>query len=303
MLQINLLGKLSVHRNTDDDVALPLKAQELLGFLLLFPKHAHLREVLAAHLWGESNAAQAKKYFRQTLWHLQSLLSQEPETHEEPLLLVDGDWVQVNTNASLWVDTWLLQKAFHTCKDCAGEKLADEQAEWLKDIVTRCHGELLPNWYYDWCLLERERYRSMLFVLLDKLVAYCIAHEQWESGIQYGMMLLQMDQSREKGHRHLMQLYYLSGDRTAALRQYHYCQRLLQAEFAVEPTEKTQQLWRFILNDQGEAIRGYSQSLASSSAGQPVPEVNSSAHLLQQIMVELGRLRSDMNDMRQILAR
>ncbi|MEM7112355.1 MAG: BTAD domain-containing putative transcriptional regulator [Chloroflexota bacterium] len=302
MLQINLLGKLSVQRDAYD-VTLPLKAQELLGFLLLFPRHAHMREALAARLWGESTAKQAKKYLRQTLWHLQSLLGQETETGAAPLLLVEGDWVQVNAQAKLQVDTWSVKEAFKLIKDRPGEALAAEQVTLLKETVTRCQGELLPNWYHDWCLLEREQYRLMLFTILDKLVAYCLAHQQWESGIQYGMQLLQMDQSREKGHRHLMRLYYLSGDRTAALRQFQYCQRLLEIEFGVEPTHKTEQLWQLILKDQFhlDGNRQPPRTPTAPTAAARATQDDRLADLLKQLATELDTLRSDIKDIRYIL--
>ena len=111
MLQINLLGKLSIQCDASA-INLPLKAQELLGFLLLFPARAHMREALAARLWGESTTKQAKKYLRQTLWHLQSLLNHAPEADTEPLLLVEGDWVQVYLVMVVALSVLVIWRAF-----------------------------------------------------------------------------------------------------------------------------------------------------------------------------------------------
>ena len=56
---------------------------------------------------------------------------------------------------------------------------------------------------------------------------------EYEAGQNYGSIILGFDRARESTHRHLMQLYYLAGDRTGALRQYERCARALDAELGV----------------------------------------------------------------------
>jgi hypothetical protein len=55
----------------------------------------------------------------------------------------------------------------------------------------------------------------------------------------------------EPAHRWLMQLYAWSGQRSAALRQYGECERLLHAEVGVPPENETTQLYKAIKAKRG----------------------------------------------------
>ncbi|NIN69138.1 MAG: hypothetical protein GTO63_31510, partial [Anaerolineae bacterium] len=82
------------------------------------------------------------------------------------------------------------------------------------------------------CLYERERLQNMYLAILDKLVSYSEVQGAYEAGLGYGSRILSYDGARERTHRRLMRLYYLAGDRTAALRQYDSCVEALRRELA-----------------------------------------------------------------------
>jgi DNA-binding SARP family transcriptional activator len=75
--------------------------------------------------------------------------------------------------------------------------------------------------------------------MLDKLIDYCESKREYEAGLAYGMRILHLDRARERTHRRLMRLYYLSCDRTAALRQYERCIAALEEELGVGPADST----------------------------------------------------------------
>ena len=110
--------------------------------------------------------------------------------------------------------------------------------------------DLLEGWYQDWCTYERERLQHFYLSMLDKLMDYCEANQKYEDGVLYGDMILRYDHARESTHRRLMNLYYLSGDRTAALRQYERCIAALREELEVEPAFSTRSLKELIAKDQ-----------------------------------------------------
>ena len=66
----------------------------------------------------------------------------------------------------------------------------------------------------------------------------------------YAGNILKYDPARERTHRQLMRIYYLLGDRTAALRQYERCVGALKRELGVNPERRTVDLHQQIKSDQ-----------------------------------------------------
>lgn len=303
MLQISLLGKFSVQSESQGNVLLPTKVQELLSFLMLFANSVHTRESLANEFWAHAPISHSRKYLRQALWHLHTFLESSEADPQEPFLHVNHDWIQFNVNSTIQSDIQTFSQCFKQLKDKGGLSLSDSEAEALKHSISFYKGDLLSGWYYDWCILERERYRAMAMAQLDKLILYCLAHRQYESGIVYSMNVLQIDHTREKTHRQLMRLFYFSGDRTGALRQFNYCKNILDRELSVLPTQKTTQLYQQIMADAGAAIS------IEDDDERPVerkdkPLASSDGSLfktLTQILTDMTLLRNDVELLKQSL--
>ena len=114
-LRIQLFGKFCVRRNEKVlDGFDARKIQELFCYLLLHRDHSLPRETLASILWPETTTTQSKKNLRQALWQLQSALGSQNEPTNDRLLLVDPDWVQLNSEADLWLDVAEFEQ-FLTC--------------------------------------------------------------------------------------------------------------------------------------------------------------------------------------------
>ena len=63
------------------------------------------------------------------------------------------------------------------------------------------------GWYEDWCLSEHERLQNMYLKMLDKLMGYCEAHGQVNSGLAYGEQVLRYDRASERTYQRMMRLY------------------------------------------------------------------------------------------------
>jgi len=228
-LNISLFGKFCARR---DGLILEgldaRKVQELFCYLLLHRDHSLPRETLASVLWPETTTALSKKSLRQALWQLQSALGSQNENPNEPILLVQPDWIQLNPSADLWLDVAAIEYAFELVQKIPGQKLDTQHAQMIQDVVQLYQGPLLEGWYHDWCIYERERLQGIYLTLLDKLMGYCEARRDYETGLLYGMRILCYDRARERTHRQLMRLHYLDGDRASALRQYEQCATALE---------------------------------------------------------------------------
>jgi len=246
-LTVCLFGKL--HMQCGEQVLAGLgarKVQELFAYLLLHRKRRHSREVLAGLLWGDSTTAQSRKYLRNALWRLRSVLDSGAGAENGGALLVEPGWVCLNPDADLWLDVATFEQIFARVQGVPGRALDTLRVQALRKALDLYRGDLLEGCFQDWCLYERERLQNMYLAILDKLMDHCEARAEYEAGLAYGTCILSYDKARERTHRRLMRLYYLAGDRTAALRQYDRCVEALRRELAVRPAARTITLYEQI---------------------------------------------------------
>jgi DNA-binding SARP family transcriptional activator len=230
-LCVHLFGQFFVRRNQQIVTGLAAhRVQELFSYLVLYRDHPHPRETLAGLLWGDSSTIQSKTYLRKALWQLQAALDSGDKLAQSQVLLVEPDWVQLNSQADLWCDVATFEQAFADARGRPGAELDIKCVQELRIAVDLYDGDLLEGWYQDWCLYERERLQQLYLAMLDKLTGYCEAHRECETGLAYGTRILRYEPARECTHQRMMRLHYLASDRTAALRQYDRCVIALNKE-------------------------------------------------------------------------
>ena len=152
-------------------------------------------------------------------------------------------------------------------------------------------GELLEGSYQDWCLFERERLQNMHLAMLFKLMSYCEANNEYEAGQLYGLRILNYDRASERTHRRLMRLQYMSGDRTAALRQYERCVVALDQDLGVKPDKRTIGLYQQIRSGEVESV--------NSLAIAPSAPTKAPASELTEIADHLGELQRNLSNLMQ----
>jgi DNA-binding SARP family transcriptional activator len=249
-LRVHLFGKFSIEKDSQVLEGFESgKSLELFCHLLLNRDQYHNRETLAGLLWDSNSTSQSKKYLRQALWQLQSILQDGSNPPDNPILLIEPEWIRVNPEADLWIDVVEFEAAYKKAHGLQGWQLDAEALQALRQAAHLYTDDLLMGWYQDWALFERERLQNMFLSMLDKLMVYCEAHGEYEKGIHFGMRILGFDRAHERTHQTLMRLHYLSGDRTAALRQYLRCEQALKEELGVDPARRTQELYEIFKAD------------------------------------------------------
>ena len=280
---IFLFGKFSVCSGENPVTGVDSqKVQELFSYLLLNRGRFHSRETLAELLWCEGNSGQSKKYLRQVIWRLQSALDSLGEPANRKLIAVDPEWLFLELDGSLWLDVAEFEKAHNSVIGVRGSDLGLEQIQSLKKAVGLYKGDLLEGWFHDWCLYERERFRTMFLAMLDKLMSHAEAHGDYEAGLELGERILRWDRATERTHWRMMRLYYQAGDRTAALRQYARCAEVLEYELGVKPSKRTTALYERILADHLEI-----SPLPTAGASEPIEAWTGA---LKDVLVQLKAL-------------
>lgn len=242
-LAVRLLGKLSVQRDGQLlDGLNSRRVQEILAYLLLHRPRSIPREVLADMLWPHSTAEQGMKYLRQALWQLKSALGCD-------VLMVDAEWVGLDSRTDLWLDVQQLERTYTNIRGLPLHELDAQKAQIMREALKLYCGNLLEGWYQDWCLFERERLQQMYLSLLDKYMAYCEAHGAYEEAVRCGDRALRCDFTQERVHWRLMRLHYKAGNRVAALRQYQRCAAVLREELGIRPSVRTVKLYERIRSE------------------------------------------------------
>lgn len=289
--RIHLFGRFSVEYGSEPVEGLGIaKVQELLTYLLIHRNRPRPREMLASLLWGDTSTDKSRKYLRQALWHLQTALRSRDEAAGDRILLVEDNWVQLNTKSEIWLDVAVLEETFAALKDKPGRELSSDEKAQVQSAVEAYTGEFLEGSYQDWCLFERERLQNIFLALLYKLMSYCEAHHEYEAGLVFGTQILNYDRASERTHRRLMNLQYMAGDRTAALRQYYRCVVALDEDLGVKPDKRTVALFEKIRSGEIERPATFVQSPLGQAKAAP-PVLAEVLERLEDLQVTLANVR------------
>lgn len=133
-LHMSMLGRFQILR---DGMVAPgfgaQKAQELFGRLFTHRATPRHREKLATILWQDASSEQSRQYFRKALWQLQT--DPDKVAGRAPVLIVEPEWVQVNTRTDLQLDLLDFEETYDVVKHCAPTQLtADHVTQMARAI-------------------------------------------------------------------------------------------------------------------------------------------------------------------------
>ncbi|MFL5733954.1 MAG: ATP-binding protein, partial [Chloroflexia bacterium] len=238
----------------------------LLAFLLLHRQAPQSRQHLAFWLWPDSTEGQAQTNLRNLLHLLRRTLP-----HIDGYLSVDSRTLQWRPGTSFRLDVADFEGALERAgvEDYRGEEAVDKQNPGsgqnpgpgqnlgehnetraaLQDAVDLYRGDLLPGYYDEWILPERERLRQGFLGALQRLVLLLESERNYAGAISYAQRLLRHDPLREESYRHLMRLHAASGDRAGAMRVYRNAITVLQRELGVEPGPATRAVYEELVQE------------------------------------------------------
>ncbi len=251
-LRIAMLGSLRLAGADGVALELPTRAaQSLLVYLLLNRGRLLPRELLAGLFWGESPESRARAALSTTLWRLRQVLEPEGVTRGAYLTVSHAGDLGFNARGDFSLDIEAFERGTSVLRP--GRPLQPEAAAELAAATELYAGDLLPGFYEEWVLRERERLRQLFIRALYELMRYHGARGEFEQSLAHGQRLLAADPLREEVQREMMRLYARAGQRPLALRQYEICRAALSAELGVAPLPETTALFRE-LRRAGDAV-------------------------------------------------
>jgi DNA-binding SARP family transcriptional activator len=197
---------------------LPASGQRLLAFLCLHGRSSRSR--LAGTLWPESSERHAYGSLRSALWRIHK--------SGAGLLVADGD--QLVLDASVDADVRDLLQEIRGLLDGGAPPRESGVPRYLLE------GELLPGWYDDWVLFERERLRQLRLHALEELALSLAGEGRFAAAVEAALAAVRTEPLRESAHRVVVRVHLAEGNVTEALRQYEVCRRLFATELGLEPS-------------------------------------------------------------------
>lgn len=231
MLTVNLLGQFDVRREGAPIVIPSRPAQSLFAFLILSAGTAHRREKLAGTLWPNTSDENARSNLRHELWRLRKAIEAGPPS--ENFFLADELTIAFNANSNHTLDAAILKQI--------RDDLATND---LIGTLSLYRGELLPGFYDDWIVLERERLYAIVEQKMTHLLERLIQERRWKEILDWGERWIALGQSPEAAYRALMIAHAEMGDRSRMAAVYQRCIESLRNDLNVEPSQETRVLFQ-----------------------------------------------------------
>ncbi|MFI7608156.1 BTAD domain-containing putative transcriptional regulator [Micromonospora sp. NPDC049366] len=219
---LRLLGGFHLERD-GRTVAVPHGARRLLAFLGV--RQRCERAEAAGTLWPGSHEERARANLRTMLWRLHRLTPDPLVVEDDRLTLADG--VSSDVAALVAASAVILAGAPATS---GGLPLAT--------------GELLPGWYDDWVLAERERLRQTRLYALEALAALLTTQGRFSEATQVALTAVQLEPLRESATRALIAVHLAERNIHEAVRRFELFRADLRRELGVAPTPWLERLLR-----------------------------------------------------------
>jgi DNA-binding SARP family transcriptional activator len=223
-LTLGLLNGFRLESN-GEPLVLPLGVQRLVAFLAIHNRPLQ-RLFVAGNLWIDSDECHANANLRTSLWRLRSVGARVVESTRSHVALAAGVRVDLQ-EASAHARGLLTRASSPTPKD-----------------ATALSSDLLPDWYDDWVLLERERFRQLRLHALETICESLATIEEYGAAVDAGMACIAAEPLRESAHRALMNVHVAAGNTNEALRQYRFYRTLVRDELGLEPSATMERIVR-----------------------------------------------------------
>jgi DNA-binding SARP family transcriptional activator len=224
--RLTTLGGFGLHCD-GEELSLPPGAERLLAYVALHGRAVGRAEASSA-LWLDASDDRATASLRSTLWRLRRVGADVVEGSRGQLRLAPQVEVDVRQGAALAQDI------------AAGSSpLGGVDGRTALRILTT---DLLPGWYDDWLLIERERWLQLRLHALESLARRLCAAEAYAVAVEAALAAVAAEPLRESAHACLIAVYLAEGNRIAARRAHERLTELLDRELGVRPSEALERL-------------------------------------------------------------
>jgi DNA-binding SARP family transcriptional activator len=202
-------------------ISMPHSSERLVALLAL--RGCPLaRDGVASSLWSRAPGDRGAAALRTALWRLSS-------TGARGLITTRGHDLALGDDVD--IDFW--RTARRAQEVVAGRAIDADSADVA---LLRDAGDLLPDWYEDWVIIERERFRELRVEALERICRQFSAVGRYGDAVQAGLAAVAAEPLRESAHQALIAAHLAEGNHADALRQYRFLRDLLRRDLDLEPS-------------------------------------------------------------------
>jgi DNA-binding SARP family transcriptional activator len=184
------------------------------------------RHYVAGALWGDSTERHALASLRSALWKLR----------DNGLELIEHVGDSLRLSGQVDVD---VRRATHLARDLMRGCFEEKALGLLEPPLL---SELLPGWYDDWVLVERERYRQLSLHAFELLCEHLTEQSRFGPAVLAGLAAVSREPLRESGYRALMKAYLAEGNVCEAMRSYDQYTLIAARELGIGPSPQMRAL-------------------------------------------------------------
>jgi len=192
-------------------------------------------------LWPDADGDIAHESFKITLHRLRKLIGYEKALtlHEGRLTLDDR---------FCWVDVWAYEHLLRGADAFWKEGQMNRSVQFIEKAIELYKGSFLGHEIEQpWAASIGERLRSKFLESVGRLGLYWQQAEQWEKAIECYQRGLEVDDLAEEFYQGLMNCYQHVGQKAKALSVYNRCKRILSSTLGIEPSSKTEVIYKSLL--------------------------------------------------------
>lgn len=214
-----LLGGWRLER---DGVVVPVtrSAQRLIALLAL--RGPTERALVIDALWPEAPEARGATNLRSALHRVRDRLPGLILTRRDTVCLTPAVRVDVDVLSS-------------TEPNAVGDSRCTSSTEATLQ-------ELLPGWYEDWVLTERERTRQLSLHVTEHRAVALAEKKDFERALYTALLVTRAEPMRESAQRLVVRIHLAEGNVSEAIRTYSQYADLMHRELGVRPTTRMTEL-------------------------------------------------------------
>jgi DNA-binding SARP family transcriptional activator len=236
-IALHLLGGFRLLHG-DAPIVVPRGLQRVIALIGLRPDAT--RSHLAGLLWPEAPEERALSSLRTALWRLR----QDPCCP----LVTSGDTVRLDQRVQVDVDALV----------GAAARVRDGGDPGAAGALAAGRHDLLPGWYDDWVLADRERLRQLRLHMLEDLADQHLTAGRHGEALEAALEAMSAEPLRETPHRLVVRIHLAEGNAFEAVHAFYVYRELLLRELRLEPSAAMTALLQDTLAPIHQATRGRS---------------------------------------------
>jgi len=206
-------------------VELTPASERLLAFMGIHDRPLR-RDFVSGSLWPDATIERANANLRSALWRV-------PHLEGEPLVSASATHLRLAPRVD--VD-------YRRATSRASALLHPHPEDGKYETVELLCNDLLPDWYEDWVVLERERYRQLRLHAPDRACELRITEGRYGEALEIALSEVTAEPLRETAFRLLVRIHLAEGNLAEAVRQYRTYAIQLEFGLGAEPSEAMRKL-------------------------------------------------------------